>query len=105
MAYNNRFNVGGGYPPVAPNPGGVYNQPMPSHQHPPPQFGQPYHRNSGGWNMQPGPHGPPQGQQMSPWINNSIPTTFRGYGNGYDNRNQSMNMGPKPNLRMVNVCF
>lgn len=93
---------GGGYP--ASNPGPMYNQAMQSAPQP---YGQipPYNRNSGGWNMPPGPPphiAPPQhGQNMSPWINNNIPSTFRGYGNAYDNRNQNMNMGMKPNMRMV----
>lgn len=111
MSYNRYGNVGGvggGYPP---NQGGMppYNhqpmQPVP-HQPPPHQYGQPYgNRQSGGWNMHPGPMGhPPPGQQMSPWINNNIPTSFRGYPPVHDNRNQNMgNMGMalKPNLRMV----
>ena len=109
MAYNRYGNVGGGYP--APNPSGMYNQPpMPAHQHAPPQpYGQPYgnRQQTGVWNMPPqGPihHPPPQGQNMSPWINNNIPTSFRGYPQVHDNRNQNMG-GMKPNLRMVIWLF
>ena len=108
MSYN-RFNVGGGGYPT-PNPSAMYTQPPPmppAHQHPPPppQYGGPQqhygNRNPGIWNMPPGPQGhPPQGQNINPWINNNIPNSFR-YGNIHDNRNQTMNMGPKSGIRMV----
>ena len=101
MAYNRGF--GGGYPA---NPGNMYNQPQmhpPQHQQPHPQYGQPYNRNNPNmWNMHPGPP-PPQGQSMSPWGNNNMPSSFRGYNPIHDNR--SPNMKPQPNMRLVILHF